>query len=121
MVVSVRARDFWTDTGFDFEVDGVYMCEAAGRWRDCVVPTGPDGYDSLLVTQRRLENQRRLPTAKWFALCGVVSGPGNMPFLIGSSRQIQPTAGRLMCFANDAPRWYWNNSGHVVLTVTRIR
>jgi len=72
MAVRVRARDYWTDTEYDLEQNATYACEAAGWWVDLCVPCGPNGYDSKWFGQRRLESSRRLPTARWFALCGAI-------------------------------------------------
>jgi hypothetical protein len=42
-------------------------------------------------------------------------------FVIGENRLYAAnTKGRLYCFANDLPHWYWNNFGSVRVTVTRV-
>jgi hypothetical protein len=54
------------------------------------------------------------------ALIGCVDGDLATAFVIGSGIDAwtPPRAGTLLCFANDVPGFYWNNSGHITLTVS---
>jgi hypothetical protein len=56
----------------------------------------------------------------WFALCGAIPASGAGPFLIGAGARLRLPAGRLLCFANDVPGFYWNNFGAVILTVELV-
>ncbi len=118
----IYARRKWNDTQVDLVAGHEYACTAEGRWVDLLIPSDADGYASgRLLTLRLTERLRRVPSARWFALIGVVVGAPEPAFLIGKSRMIVPlTGGRLKCFANDLSFMYWNNYGSVQLTVTRL-
>ena len=122
MTVHVHARRYWNDTGLELVKDAVYACYARGRWWDLIFQSGPDGYEApwWSLLQRLLAGRRRVPTARWFALCGIVSGGGTDTFLIGSAARLQVPAGRMLCFANDVPGAYWNNFGTITLTIERL-
>lgn len=73
---------------------------------------------------------RRWEGSGWFMLTGMVAnqtdvdGSGTPPageyFRIGSKTSFSPKiSGYLYCFANDAWRFYGNNRGSVLVTVTR--
>jgi hypothetical protein len=118
----VHARDFWNDSGLEVADGEFYECTADGLWKDWHIQSGPDGYDAgwFPLLQPLFNGLRRVPTARWFALCGSVQGKETERFLIGSKAQLHPPNGRLLFFANDLPGFYWNNSGSVTLTVGRI-
>ncbi|MEM9348994.1 MAG: DUF2235 domain-containing protein [Pseudomonadota bacterium] len=75
---------------------------------------------------------RRFGDAPWFALVGVIAnGSGvdqakqavveHMTFEIGEQAEKPVTAGGyLYCYANDAWKFYFNNSGSLMLTIQRI-
>ena len=113
---SVNARSFWNDSGINLAAGATYDFAAQGTWIDLIIPSGPDGYPGLFY-QHTLEPSLRFPGAKWFALCGALDRDSQRAFLIGKAgRYTCPTSGRLYCFANDVPSWYWNNFGHVTAT-----
>ena len=121
LTVQVAACNYWTDTWLDV-VDGAeYEFHAEGRWTDIIKKSDPDGYDTpwWSLLQWLLAGRRRMPNQKWFALCGAVRDSDAAPFLIGSNARPKLPSGRLLCFANDVPGFYWNNSGSVTLTVER--
>jgi hypothetical protein len=122
LTMRVEARSYWTDTGLEIVEDAVYECHANGRWLDMLIVCGTDDYDTpwWSLGQRLLAGTRRLPTAPWFALCGAVPACGAGPFLIGANARLRLPAGRMLCFANDVPGFYWNNFGAVTLTVERV-
>ena len=76
---------------------------------------------------------RRFPNSPWFALVGIIangvgeneenkSADDHQDFTIGELRELNITRGGfLYCCANDAWKFYFNNTGSVTLTVTRIR
>lgn len=121
--VSIRARTYWNDTAIHVREGERHRLHAEGSWRDLFISCGPDGYDTpwYSLPQRLAGNLRRVPAVRWFALIGVVRGAERHPFLIGSRAEIDmPATGILSCFANDVPRFYWNNSGALWLTVERL-
>ncbi len=76
---------------------------------------------------------KREPDMPWFSLVGVVANGGGVDedgdpvphqsFLIGKDKTITiapDKSGYLYCFANDAWGLYFNNKGHVALTVERL-
>jgi len=116
----ICARSFWTDSGIDLVVGGTYELSGQGRWIDFFVPCRPSGYAGFLY-QNKLGSLLRLPGAKWFALCGALNHDGRTAFLIGDAvRYAAVGSGRLYCFANDVPGWYWNNFGSMLVTVKRV-
>jgi hypothetical protein len=121
MRVTVRAHDLWTDTGLDVVDGAVYECSARGHWWDLFLRSDADGYDTPWwnPTQLLTEGRRRVPDARWFALCGAVDRDETRAFVIGTRVQLRLAAGRLMCFANDIRGFYWNNHGAVELEIRR--
>jgi len=124
--ITVRARKHWTSDPLMLE-GGEYEFRAEGCWDDMGIPSGPGGYDTPWWSPlQRLMGKlgwRRVPAAKWFALCGAVrrSGTPDHKFVIGTESRHELPAGHLYCFANDVLFFYWNNFGHVNLTVRRVR
>jgi hypothetical protein len=117
----VEARAHWNDTGIDLNQSHVYLLQATGEWLDSKIRANPDGYSSTNIVLRLAERWRRQPDARWFALVGSIGASRDSQFLIGCNREYKPLKdGRLYCFANDVQIAYFNNSGHVQLTVRRI-
>ncbi|MBP1152583.1 MULTISPECIES: hypothetical protein [Methylocaldum] len=117
---SVRARSFWNDSGIDLAAGGIYQFSARRTWTDFFISCGPAGYSGLSY-QNKLGSSLRLPREKWFALCGALDRNGQTAFVIGEScRYTAEAAGRLYCFANDVPGWYWNNFGSAEVIATRL-
>ncbi|WP_446809010.1 hypothetical protein ACH50O_17380 [Methylomonas sp. 2BW1-5-20] len=116
----VYARQFWNDSGIDLVKDASYLFNAQGTWLDLIIPCGPDGYTSLLY-QKDLENLLRLPNKNWFMLCGALDQGEHSLFGIGSSYLYKANNnGRLFCFANDMPGWYWNNFMSIQVSIKRV-
>jgi hypothetical protein len=121
ITVPIEAANPNRATGIHFEAGGVYRLDAAGKWYDAGRETDPAGYKDGNVLQNLVWWLRRSPQANWFALLGTAE-PGQAPFPIGVHAVYQARArGELICFANDVPGFYWNNSGVVRLTVTRTK
>ena len=117
---NIEARVRWNDTRIDLDKGHIYLLEATGEWLDWKIRAGPDGYRSSNIMQRLTERWRRQPDASWFALIGSIGASRDSQFLIGCNREYQPPQdGRLFCFANDVQIAYFNNSGHIQLTVRR--
>jgi hypothetical protein len=121
MTVTIEAKLFNNRTKVWFESGAVYDFKATGMWFDAGHPAGPDGYSDGTFLQNLAWWARRSPDHNWFALLGV-AGPGQAPFLIGTHATcLARQSGELLCFANDVAGFYWNNTGAVTLTITRIR
>lgn len=127
----VWARPKWNHLGIHVVADQEYAFTASGTWWDCGILARPSGYTSDEVVHQGAsryafngltESWRRLPSANWFALvCGVDDDPSTY-FAVGAgTRRQAPASGMLGCFANDLTLFYGNNSGAVMLSVTRTR
>ena len=93
---------------------------ASGTWYDASIRTGPAGYPSRSLGFRLVAPFRRVRNANWFALIGSIHQKGPA-FVIGDGAEIVMLAdGLLYCFANDLPSFYFNNSGHIQVVVTRL-
>jgi hypothetical protein len=120
ITVPIEAANPSNATRIHFEPGGVYGLDATGKWYDAGRPSDPAGYPDGNFFQNLVWWLRRSPQANWLALLGTAE-PGQAPFLIGTHAVYYARApGELICFANDVPKFYWNNSGVVSLTVTRI-
>lgn len=118
--VTVDSRKVWNHSDIHLELGQTYRFKASGRWVDWFFEHGPDGNPSALCYMRLVEPLRRMPKANWFCLIGAVDQDISSAFVIGAGIQIQCNrSGRLTCFANDMPHFYWNNRGTVQLIVTR--
>lgn len=116
----VYARQFWNDSYIDLIEGATYLFNAQGTWLDFIIPCGPDGYTSLFY-QEKLERLLRLPNKKWFTLCGTLDRDDHTAFVIGGScLYTAQNMGRLYCFTNDIPGWYWNNFMSVQVSVKRV-
>lgn len=118
--MTIFANAPWNDTGVDLEQGAVYQLTAEGEWFDAWVKSDADGYDSKGWPQQHFESALRLPTARWFCLVGAIERELDAAFQIGCSRAVAaPSSGRLFCFANDVPGFYFNNFGSLRLTIRR--
>ena len=114
--LTVSPKVWWVDTSVDVQAGRPLVLSASGRWTDAGIASGPDGWDRWFMAPGRLI--RRVRGAKWLALMGAIDRREDTAFLIGSSwRGAAPASGRLWVFANDAKGFYWNNDGHVDLTI----
>jgi hypothetical protein len=117
---AIYARSFWNDSGIDLVDAATYEFSAQGSWTDLFIPCGPGGYSGFLY-QKKLDSLLRLPGVNWLSLCGALDQDGQTAFLIGQAfRYSTERPGRLYCFANDVPGWYWNNFGCVKVMVKRV-
>lgn len=119
--VQVDSREHWNDTGITLIDGGRYRAVAKGTWHDASKEVDASGWQSDTPLIRDLEHFRRVRDENWFALIGAIDRDRQTEFLIGTACEFTPTrGGQLTCFANDAPFMYWNNSGSIELTVTRV-
>jgi hypothetical protein len=115
--VRIEAADPWNDTGFDLVAGRAYRLEATGTWQDASQTHDAAGRE--VPKLERWKSFRRVADAPWFALIGAIDRDAGTHFVIG--KQVVYAAkrsGRLFCFANDVRLFYWNNSGHVELTIS---
>jgi hypothetical protein len=120
VIAEIKARPFWNETGIQLILGETYLITAEGQWVDFYIRHDPNGDPSPNEYMRSFESQRRLPQENWFVLAGALNSDASTAFRIGSRRTYTPAAsGQLTCFANDVEGFYWNNWGHVTMTVTR--
>src|SRR5450755_2157216 len=76
--VPIRARAYWNDTGIAVRIGEHYRLRAEGSWRDFLITSGPDGYETpwYSLGQRLASPLRRVPNARWFAPYRSRSGRG---------------------------------------------
>jgi len=119
--VGIYARNFWNKTGIQLVAGERHLMSARGKWVDFFIKHGPDGDPSNSWYLRLFESKRRLPSEDWFVLAGALDSNSSTAFRIGSRCEYTAVGtGELTCFANDVSGFYWNNWGHVTLTVTRL-
>jgi len=119
VTVEISATNFWNKTGIQLVGGRRHLMSASGHWVDFFIPHGPDGDPSNGWYLRLFERKRRLPQENWFVLAGALDSDLSTAFRIGSRCDYTAlTTGELTCFANDVRGFYWNNWGHVTLTVT---
>jgi hypothetical protein len=125
-VVIIPAIEPWFHTGILLKKAHTYKME--------VIPNNQVWKDGRTLGEFTADGKRvlflmllypfiRMPLVKWFALLGCINGKRKTYFKIGKllENYQPPEDGELICFANDALGFYkHNNSGEMVLTITRI-
>jgi hypothetical protein len=120
-VIPINSRERWNDTQIDVDPGERYQFTASGKWVDFYIPASPDGFSTPLSSILPFERYLRHPDSKFFALIGCLDRRPEQQFVIGRGASFEPSVhGRLFCFANDVPGFYWNNWGRVDLTVKRL-
>ncbi len=115
---TIYSREFWNETDVEIQSGEEYKFVAEGNWKDLSKETDANGYSNWYMSL--FDSLKRSRNNQWFALIGSVNKSGG--FLIGKNSQIPfQQNGKLWCYANDVRGFYWNNSGTVLLTVTRIK
>jgi hypothetical protein len=97
-------------------------------WCDAKIQTDANGWtvcDARRIVRpliRAAEPNRRCPEANWFELIGTLDcGDCFRIGCRGAGWTYSPArTGQLLAFANDVPKRYGNNSGVILLTVTRV-
>jgi hypothetical protein len=133
MSVIVKAEEKWNKTGIVLEKGKTYKFEARGTWVDKDYEVDANGFTTeeyyaakhpdvlTRILMGFLENFRRIPPAKWFALIGTIGKTTKTNFVIGTERTYKAVEdGELFCFANDVSFAYENNKGELELEVTKI-
>ncbi len=113
----ILARKPWNETELDVLPGETYLFTAEGEWTDWLFKTDANGYANYYMN---LYNRlKRVGDAKWFELIGSLDKVNF--YRIGKKNNITfQEAGKLSLFANDAPGFYWNNSGKIIVTIIRI-
>ena len=95
------------------------MVDKKDKWVDFFRPCNADGFDNVFLADRR----KRVPGVKCFVLCGTIEENEEDHFALGTSPEDwqAPKEGKLYFFPNDDIRFYWNNSGKILLKVERIK
>lgn len=129
----VDSRKFFNDSGTCLVAGACYTfhVNACDNWKDLQIVTDANGWTSgqapfgtrRLV--RRMESRRRCPTANWFELVGTVGKNECNHFRIGCGgieKVYSPkVSGQFFAFANDLSTKYYNNSGSLCVTITRVK
>jgi hypothetical protein len=95
---SVSARKRWNPSGVRLKAGQKYCFSVENAiWTDAWIQTTPDGYEQPLF--RPFEQARRVPDAKWFALCGCIGRDLRAAFTIGRGLAIfaPPLDGEPVC------------------------
>ncbi|SEK17985.1 hypothetical protein [Parapedobacter koreensis] len=118
MIIEVEAKKLWNATDLEVSANQTYRFVAKGRWRDFIVKTGANGYTASYM--RLFDGYKRFQNANWFSLIGSIDK--SRDFEIGKTNTVEMKAsGFLYLYANDAPRFYFNNSGKISVVITRIK
>lgn len=114
--ITVDDKDLWHD--------GEHIsCDADG-WSVHDVELGPT---ELFIRMAR--SRRRVPDSKWFRLCASVNSSTEDAKALNENAKgvgqsgdfVAHTSGELVLFANDLKSKYGNNSGSLLVTITRVR
>ncbi len=126
VTTSVICIEEWNHTGILLKSDSIYKLE--------VIPADQVWYDGHKLPPFTADGKMlpylalwypfiRMPFVKWFALLGCIDKKRSTYFKIGTvcDNYSPEIDGELICFANDARRFYkHNNEGQMELTVTKI-
>ena len=124
-LVLVRANVRWNHTGLFVKKGEEYQFFVLPDqwWLDAGIPSTADGYRCPLIEwwMSLGKNLKHLPEAKWMALGGAIGEDDTTAFLIGKSRSDTiDRDGELICFANDARWFFWNNIGRIWVSILRV-
>ena len=115
--VQVNSKNLWNGSGVQVKAGEVYQIRASGTWNDWYINTDANGYSVWYLNL--VGFFKRVPSENYFKLIGAVNRGSK--FAVGKSAQIRVAqSGHLEFFANDVLTFYWNNSGSVNVTITRV-
>ena len=127
----VYAEDFYSWSGVQLKKNQTYQFDIPDdqSWLDDSIKCNASGWTSEELpwykeaVVKHFEDNRRLPCANWFELCGSLDDNEEY-FRIGNgSEKNQYTAARdfeLYAFANDLLAKYGNNKGWLNVTIKRV-
>ena len=130
--VPVYAHQYHNRTGILLESGVTYSfkVKANQSWKDGGIECTADGWDRdkqdigwiKELSIKSMEPYKRVPDEKWFTLIGAVGASDEEVFVIGTkTTRFTPVQSDEFCpFANDLKRMYGNNSGRLIIKVTRV-
>ncbi len=125
--LEIRAESYWNASGLILEKGATYNFEVneESTWKDASKDATAVGWKAtgFLLAMRSLA---RAPDQKYFYFMGALRGACydgltcEEQFPIGKKAQFTaPADGEFCSFANDIPFMYWNNSGSLIIEITR--
>ncbi|MGY2185204.1 hypothetical protein D3C87_1475560 [compost metagenome] len=120
----IDSKPYWNDVPFSLQGGTRYYLRATGNWLDWHNLSDANGYDKSSMNWAKGLLRFKAPGATWFSLIGSIDRKRESRFVIGDGSRwkegwVAPKSGRLSCYANDAPGFYWNNEGVVTLEIWR--
>ncbi len=117
--VTAKANWFLQQTGIQVTKGETYLITAKGEWQDAdFPPSDANGFKGFTAPMFFGMLLKPLPSQYYMKLCGKV---GNWKFPIGTSATItMKRSGELLLFANDAKGFFDNNSGEIVVTISKV-
>lgn len=124
----ISSHPKWVATDSLVNKGDVVDFRATGVWVDFYIPCGANGYPAGLFYWLK-QFPRIDDNGRYFRLMGRVGDPNRPPsdddraatFVIGTARTVTlDRSGRIYVFANDKKNMYWNNWGHVNLTISLV-
>jgi hypothetical protein len=116
IMAKIDSKAKWNETGINLVAGRRYRYQATGFWKDWYIECDANGYSSSLLSL--VGWMKRIPSAKWFQLIGVVNKDASHIIKLGTDGIFTaPASGHLWVFANDAEFAYGNNSGVVELYI----
>ncbi len=137
VTVKIKAESYWNASGLILEKGATYEFEVneGSTWKDASEDATAEGWKAtgFLLAMHSLA---RAPDKEYFYLMGAIRGacydgliceeqfPIGDPKIrdpIGEKAQFTaPADGEFCSFANDIPFMYWNNTGSIILTISRL-
>ncbi|WAK00756.1 hypothetical protein [Methylobacter sp. YRD-M1] len=115
-MIKIDSKAKWKNTGINLVAGRRYRYQVIGRWKDWYIECDANGYSNFLMNL--VGCLKRVPSAKWFQLIGVVNKNTSHIIKLGTDGTFTaPVSGLLWVFANDAEFAYCNNSGSVELHI----
>jgi PA-IL-like protein len=124
VTVCVDARHRWNHTGIFADAGKRYCFTVSpdAKWFDWKITSGPEGYTRWFLLPFRLFLRVRRGLngpARFFSLIATIGESTEYAFVIGYRYTMEaPISGEIVCFANDAPWAYGNNSGSLEVAIT---
>lgn len=132
--LEIMSRKKYNHTGIYFEKGKTYRIEVVGEgtWSDASISNDDVrkglGWDRESVKKglkefifKFKEDNRRVPEAKWFELCGTIKEDDSKAFRIGNSQDYSSEYnGEFCAFANDLDKAYGNNTGRLKIKLTLL-
>lgn len=124
--IEIQSTEKWCHTGLQLEAGRSYTITVppAQTWHDASLEYNAAGGTSSLQWWfrpcLRVKKDAQGHRAEFFTLIGTVGESLKHAFVIGLGPRefTAPVSGELVCFANDCPFAYGNNSGSLLITMT---